>query len=89
LPVDDDYLTSFTSWVKHLRAERLFGLDDPLFPPADIKAIAGAFKVVGIKREIYKNANAIRQAIKEAFTRADLPPFTPHAFRKTLVKWAD
>jgi len=20
---------------------------------------------------------------------ADLPPFTPHAFRKTLVKWAD
>jgi integrase/recombinase XerD len=21
-------------------------------------------------------------------TRADLPPFTPHAFRKTLVKWA-
>jgi len=22
-------------------------------------------------------------------TRADLPVFTPHAFRKTLVKWAD
>jgi integrase len=45
--------------------------------------------VVGLKREIYKNANAIRQAIKETFTRADLPAFTPHAFRKTLVKWAD
>lgn len=89
LPVDDEYLTCFTAWVTHLRTEKLFGPDDPLFPPAEINAIDGAFKVVGLKREIYKNANAIRQAIKEAFTRADLPAFTPHAFRKTLVKWAD
>jgi integrase/recombinase XerD len=51
--------------------------------------VDGEFKVVGLKREVYKNANAIRAVIKEACTRADLPPFTPHAFRKTLVKWAD
>jgi integrase/recombinase XerD len=89
LPVDDEYLTCFTAWVAQLRTEKLFGPDDPLFPPAEISAIDGAFKVVGLKREIYKNANAIRQVIKEAFTRADLPAFTPHAFRKTLVKWAD
>lgn len=89
LPVDDKYLTCFEAWVAHLKAEKLFGPDDPLFPPAEIKVIDGAFKVAGLKRDIYKNANAIRQAIKEAFTRADLPPFTPHAFRKTLVKWAD
>ncbi|UWR09970.1 site-specific integrase [Sulfitobacter mediterraneus] len=89
LPVDDEYLTCFIEWVTNLRTEKLFGPDDPLFPPAEINVIDGAFKVVGLKREIYKNANAIRQAIKEAFTRADLPAFTPHAFRKTLVKWAD
>ena len=51
--------------------------------------VDGAFQVIGLKREIYQNANAVRQAIKDAFTRADLHPFTPHAFRKTLVKWAD
>lgn len=89
LPVDDDYLTCFKAWVTHLKADRLFGPDDPLFPPPQVKAIDGLFQVAGLNREIYKNANAIRQAIKEAFTRADLPPFTPHAFRKTLVKWAD
>jgi integrase len=89
LPVDPEYLANFTAWVDHLRTTALFGPDDPLFPPAKVKAIDGAFQVVGLSRETYKNANAIREAIKDAFTRADLPPFTPHAFRKTLVKWAD
>ena len=89
LPVDPDYLACFSAWVTHLRTEALFGPDDPLFPPAKVKAIEGVFQVVGLNREIYKNANTIREAIKDAFTHADLPPFTPHAFRKTLVKWAD
>lgn len=89
LPVDQAYLDSFTNWVNLLRTDQLFGPDDPLFPPPKIKPVDGVFQVVGFKREIYKNANAIRQVIKNAFIRADLQPFTPHAFRKTLVKWAD
>ena len=89
LPVDPEYLICFDQWVTYLKHDKLFGPDDPLFPPAKIKPFQGEFKVVGIERETYKNANAIRAVIKEAFTRADLPPFTPHAFRKMLVKWAD
>ncbi len=89
LPVDPEYLACFAAWVTHLKTVALFGPDDPLFPPAKVKPIDGAFQVVGLNREIYKNANTIRAAIKDAFLRADLPPFTPHAFRKTLVKWAD
>ncbi len=89
LPVDPEYLACFSAWVEGLKTEKLFGPDDPLFPPPKVKAIEGEFKVVGLERETYKNANAIRAAIREAFIRADLPPFTPHAFRKTLVKWAD
>lgn len=89
LPVDPEYLASFTAWITHLKSVALFGPNDPLFPPAKVKPINGAFQVVGLNREIYKNANTIRSVIKDAFLRADLPPFTPHAFRKTLVKWAD
>jgi integrase len=89
LPVDPEYLGCFTDWMNHLKRDLLFGPDDALFPPAKIKPIDGEFKVVGFERQIYKNANAIRAVIKDAFTRADLPAFTPHAFRKTLVKWAD
>jgi len=89
LPVDAEYLAFFKLWMRHLSDVALFGPDDPLFPPAKIKPVDGEFRVVGLQREVYKNANAIRAVIKDAFTRADLPPFTPHAFRKTLVKWAD
>ncbi|MGB3312900.1 MAG: site-specific integrase, partial [Albidovulum sp.] len=39
LPVDDEYLTCFNAWVTHLKQERFFGPDDPLFPPAKIKAV--------------------------------------------------
>jgi integrase len=89
LPVDPDYLACFTAWITHLKENALFGPDDPLFPPPKNENVDGEFKTVGLRRDIYKNANAIRAVIKEAFKRADLPPFTPHAFRKTLVKWAD
>jgi len=89
LPVDPEYIACFEAWVSHLKTEKLFGPDDPMFPPKEVRPVEGGFAATGFKREVYKNANAIRQAIKDAFTSADLPPFTPHAFRKTLVKWAD
>jgi integrase len=89
LPLDPEYLATFTAWVTYLRTEKLFGPDDALFPPPRIQAVDGAFTVTGLKRGTYQNANAIRAAIKDAFSHADLPQFTPHAFRKTLVKWAD
>lgn len=89
LEVDPEYLDAFASWVAYLKTEKLFGPDDALFPPPHCNPVDGAFTVTGLKRAPYKNANAIRQVIKDAFTRADLPAFTPHAFRKTLVKWAD
>ncbi len=89
LPVDPEYLACFENWVVYLRQDKLFGPDDPLFPPTVVSVVDGAFEVTGLAREIYQNANALRKAIREAFIAADLPAFTPHAFRKTLVKWAD
>lgn len=89
LPVDTAFSACFEEWVTYLKTQALFGPDDPLFPPAKVEPKNGEFKVVGFERTTYKNANTIRAVIKEAFLRADLPPFTPHAFRKTLVKWAD
>ena len=88
LPVDPVYTDYFTKWVLYLQKEKLFGPDDPVFPPLEIGHKDGEFAVLGFKRDIYSNANAIRKAIKQAFQSASLPTFTPHAFRKTLVKWA-
>lgn len=89
LPVDPEYHSYFEGWIAYLKRDALFGPDDPLFPPAKVENTEGVFRVIGLERTPYKNANAIRAVIKDAFVRADLPAFTPHAFRKTLVKWAD
>lgn len=89
LPVDHAYRDVFISWVNFLRTDLLFGHEDALFPKPEIGLKHGAFAVVGLSRETYADAGAIREAIKGAFIAAGLPPFGPHSFRKTLTKWAD
>ncbi len=88
LPVDPIYLHCFNDWVAYLTDDKLFGHDDALFPPAAMGVVGGEFAVIGLAREPYADASAIRNAIKEAFVGAGLHPFPPHRFRDTLVKWA-
>lgn len=89
MPVDEAFTDCFCTWVQYLRCEKLFGPDDPLFPPPEMEVRDGKFTVVGLKREIYQNANAIRNMVRVAFENAGLPTFAPHSFRKTLTIWAD
>lgn len=89
MPVDQDYTDCFCEYVEFLVKGKLFGPDDPLFPPIEMGHVDGAFEVIGFKRETYRTANALREVIKAAFTAAGLPPHVPHAFRTTLTKWAD
>ena len=39
--VDPEYLACFKDWVTYLKSEKLFGPDDPLFPPAKIRGGRG------------------------------------------------
>lgn len=89
LPVGQGYLYCFTTWVRYLRQECLFGNEDALFPKPVIKQVDGAFAVAGLSRDTYRNASAVREVIKNAFVNAGLPVFAPHSFRKTLVKHGD
>ncbi|WP_260026666.1 site-specific integrase [Ruegeria conchae] len=89
MPIDQTFTDCFCTWVQYLRSEKLFGPDDPLFPPPEMGVRDGQFAVIGLKRKTYQNSNAIRKAIKSAFENAGLPTFAPHSFRKTLTKWAD
>jgi integrase len=89
LPVDAAYLECLTDWITFLRQDRLFGHDDALFPKPEQGLIDGSFATIGLSRETYGNAGKIREVIKNAFINAGLPPFAPHSFRKTLVKYGD
>jgi len=73
-------------WVAYLRQEKLWGLDDPLFPATKI-VVGGSrhFEASGLHRKHWGSAGPIRKIFKEALAAAGLPYFNPHSFRKTLA----
>jgi integrase len=85
-PVGDDIRGIVVDWVIYLRREKLWGLDDPLFPAT--KVVVGGnrhFEASGLDRKHWSSAGPIRQIFKNAFVAAGLPYFNPHSFRKTLA----
>ena len=77
-PVGDEVRSIVHDWVVYLLREKLWGLDDPLFPGTqmglneDLK-----FQVVGIDRKHWGDAGPIRRIFKEALVRAGYPLFQP------------
>lgn len=88
-PVDHAYLDTFETWVKYLKEQKLFSEDDPLFPKPERKLENGQFQHNNLSRDHYANSAKINAIIKVAFTKVQLPPFTPHLFRKTLAVFGD
>jgi integrase len=85
-PVGDDIPAIVTDWVVYLRADKLWGLDDPLFPATKVSVGANLrFGVTGLDRKHWSSAAPIRVIFKTAFAAAGLPYFNPHSFRKTLA----
>jgi integrase len=85
-PVGDDIRAVVLDWVDYLRREKLWGLDDPLFPATKVAVGDNLqFEAVGLNRKHWSSASAIRAIFKEAFATAGLPYFNPHSFRKTLA----
>ena len=85
-PVGDDIRNVVIDYVDYLRQEKLWGLDDPLFPASEI-VVGGnqRFVVAGFDRKHWSSAGPIRNFFKNAFATAGLPYFNPHSFRKTLA----
>lgn len=89
MPVHDAYTNCFYDWVKHLRETLMFGPEDPIFPkPKMVVGNKGGFQVQGLSRDMYKSANALRLIIGQAFENSGVLKYPPHAFRKTITKWA-
>jgi integrase len=85
-PVGDDIRAVVVNWVAHLRTDKLWGLDDPLFPATKVAVGENLrFAAAGLDRKHWSSAGPIRAIFKEAFAAAGLPYFNPHSFRKTLA----
>ncbi len=87
-PIDCEVEAAFGEWVREVSAELLLGPADPLFPKTLMRVGAsGGFEVAGLSREHWSTASPVRAIVRDAFAAADLPHFTPHAFRRTLQDW--
>jgi integrase/recombinase XerC len=85
-PVGWDIEAIFVEWVRFLQTERLWGPNDPLFPPSKSERTQnGVFEHVGFARTHWKSAATIRIVFRKAFQRAGLPYANPHVFRDTLT----
>ena len=85
-PVGDDIRGVVADWVVHLRTDKLWGLDDPLFPATKVAVSDNLrFAAVGLDRKHWSSAGPIRGIFKAAFAAAGLPYFNPHSVRKTLA----
>ena len=70
----------------YLRREKLWSLEDPLFPATRVAAGADLrFAATGLDRKHWSSASPIRHIFKEAFAAVGLPYFNPHSFRRTLA----
>lgn len=77
-------------WIDYLRKEKLWGLNDPLFPAAKIALDdKHQFHVIGLDRKHWSGEGPIRKIFREAFSLVGLQYDNPHAFRKTPMRcWA-
>lgn len=86
-PVEGRARDILADWVDHLRGVLLWGDSDPLFPATRMEVgPEGGFVAAGLKREAWTTAEPIRRVFRQAFERAGLPYFKPHALRDTLVQ---
>lgn len=85
-PIGDDIKNIFTEWVSFLKEEKHFGLEAPLFPQTKLGHDENkSFKPMGLEPSHWQTTTPIRSIFKAAFLSIDLPYFTPHMFRNTLV----
>jgi integrase len=85
-PVGDNIEGVFVEWIKELKEQNLYGLNDPVFPKTkQVVDCNQSFKAGGLERECWATASPIREVFKEAFRRAGIRYFSPHTFRNTLT----
>lgn len=89
-PVDPLYHDYFARYVDFLLSIKLFGPEDALFPKCKVSDVRGkGFTNEGLDRVSYANSGKLNAVIRSAFARVQLPEYTPHSFRKTLMKLGD
>ena len=88
LPVGDDFVEIFKSWITELKETLYYKPNDSVFPKTKLRLNDQQFfESDGLDVVCWANASPIRKIFKTAFQAAGLPYFSPHRFRDTLVHY--
>ena len=82
--VDDEIKAIFVEYFKWLQKEKLFGMNDPLFPKAKV-----SFDKVELSKLHGSGAGMVRRVFQEAFEMAGIEYFPPHTARHMLVHYGE
>ena len=86
-PVGGQARAILDDWIMYLRTEKLWSVDDPVFPATAVKPGASLhFEVTGLDRKCWKGSAAVRRIFRDAFEAAGLPYFNPHSLRHTITQ---
>lgn len=89
LPLGESVERAFADWIAYLRADALYGPDDPVFPQTVTRIDPQLGPVADkVKPVIWSNAAPIRTIFKRAFAAAGLPYHSPHRVRNSIVEFA-
>lgn len=89
-PVGEDFVSIVMDWVSYLKTEKLYGLDEPLFPKTSVQPDANqCFAVSGLEANHWKTTQPIRNIFREAFANAGIKYYKPHSLRHTLVHYGE
>jgi integrase/recombinase XerD len=84
-PLGDDLKEIVVRWIDELQEDHLFGPNDPLYPKTKVTQHEDkSFRAAGIEPSFWSDASPVRAIFREAFAKAGLPYFPPHALRHTL-----
>jgi integrase len=85
-PVGEDIEQIVIDWVKYLIEEKLYSMNDPIFPKTELGLDDdNSFIASGLTKEHWKTTTQIREIFKNAFESCNMKYYNPHSFRDTLT----
>ena len=88
---DETLLNYVLEWVKFLREEKVFGINDPLFPSTKVEQMSKTeyiFEVKGVEPIFWRSTSTMCKIFEDRAKSAELSYYSPHKFRHSATRLA-
>lgn len=84
---DENMVKYFLEWYEHLKAEKVFGNADPIFPRNKVENAEDSLSFISneVEPKFWQSATSIRDIFKQRFEHVGIKYFSPHTFRHLAI----